>query len=215
MAKYRPVMVLPNALDGSRYPALAYTGTALKPKLVWLRSFHHIYNPHMAIEVLSLLRGDFPDAELTMIGPDDGDGSFESTRQLANKLGVTGAVHFSGAIPKSDVPAWLTRSTVFLNTTNIDNSPVSVLEAMACGLLVVSTNVGGVPDLIEDEQNGLLVPAGDSRAMAARVRNLLERADWAHQLSFNARHTAAGHDWGQVLPQWEELFHLVAMSPQQ
>jgi L-malate glycosyltransferase len=214
LAQYRPALVVPNALDLSNYPRreLPVGGT---PKLVWLRSFHSIYNPGMAVHTLALLRRTFPDAELAMIGPDDGDGSLERTRQIAKELDISEFVHFTGPVPKSEVPRYLAQANIFLNTTNIDNAPVSVLEALACGLLVVSTNVGGVPDLIEEERNGLLVPADDAEAMAVRVRDVLENADLAYRLSTNARQTAARHDWGQVLPRWEELFHRVAMSPRQ
>ena len=73
-------------------------------------------------------------------------------------LGVSERVEFAGGVAKADVPAALSRGDIFLNTTNVDNTPVSVLEAQAAGLAVVSTNVGGLPFLLEDGKNALLVP---------------------------------------------------------
>ena len=100
----------------------------------------------------------------------------------------------------------MNQGDVFINTTNIDNTPVSLLEAMACGLCVVSTNVGGLPYLIEDGVDALLVPPDDSQAMAAAVRRILTEPGLAARLSSNARKKIERFDRSVILPQWEELF---------
>ena len=74
---------------------------------------------------------------------------------------------------------------------------------MACGLCVVSTNVGGLPDLLEDQGNALLVPPGDSRAMASAVRRVLLDPALAARLSRAARRKVQGFDWSVVMPKWE------------
>ena len=102
---------------------------------------------------------------------------------------------FPGRVPKAEVPQWLDRGDVFLNTTNVDNTPVSVIEAMACGLPVVSTAVGGVPYLIEHGKDGLLVPPSDARAMADAVRRLLKDPDLAEALARAARLKVEAWDW--------------------
>jgi glycosyltransferase involved in cell wall biosynthesis len=99
----------------------------------------------------------------------------------------------------------MSRGDIFLNTTNVDNTPISVLEAMACGLCVVSTNVGGIPYLLEHEHDALLVPPDDPAAVATAVRRLLTEPDLAEQLSRNARQKAEKFDWSIILPQWEAL----------
>jgi len=104
----------------------------------------------------------------------------------------------------------MAKGDIFLNTTNVDNAPVTVLEAMASGLCVVSTNVGGIPYMLEDEQDALLVPPDDAEAMAAAVRRVLTEPRLAESLSRNARHKAERSDWAVVLPQWETLLAAVA-----
>jgi glycosyltransferase involved in cell wall biosynthesis len=208
MHSYAPhVELLPNPLDVAAYPFRLRT--TVRPRLVWLRAFHEIYNPSLAPRVLAALAADYPDAHLTMTGPDKGDGSLERARETAERLGVADRVTFSGPVPKRDVPARLDEGDIFLNTSNVDNTPVSVLEAMACGLCVVSTNVGGIPHLLDDGRDALLVPRDDAAAAAAAIRRLLVSPLFAERLSFNSRARALGFDWSVVLPQWGELLSAV------
>ena len=178
---------------------------SVQPKLVWLRAFHEIYNPSLAPKVVNLLKDSFPDTTFLMIGPDKGDGSFQKVKDSASFLGVIDRFNFPGIIPKHQVPQWLAKGNIFINTTNVDNTPVSVLEAMACGLPVVSTDVGGIPYLLENDHDALLVPPCDPVAMAKAVARILTEPGLADKLSRNARRTAENYDWSVVLPQWEKL----------
>jgi glycosyltransferase involved in cell wall biosynthesis len=200
--------LLPNALQIDNYEFRPRQHP--RPHLVWLRAFHSIYQPELAVEVVSRLVGGFPEIALTMAGPDKRDGSRSRTEALAEQLGIGSRVALPGRVPKAEVPACLNRGDVFLNTTTVDNAPVSVLEAMACGLCVVSTNVGGIPYLLEDQRDALLVPAGDAEAMAAAVRRLLTEPGLAERLSRGARDKAEQFAWSVVLPQWEELLMGIA-----
>lgn len=204
MSRYRSdLRIIPNAIDVARYPYRLRARPA--PRLVWLRAFHAIYRPTDAPRVLARLAPDFPEARLTMIGPDKGDGSLDATRRAAFELGVADRLEIVPGVPKAEVPARLSRADVFLNTTGVDNVPVSVLEALACGLCVVTTDAGGIPDLVRDGQTALLAPADDPAALAAAVRRVLSEPDLASRMSANARRDAEGFDWSNVLPMWDAL----------
>jgi glycosyltransferase involved in cell wall biosynthesis len=112
-------------------------------------------------------------------------------------------------IPKRRVPELLERADIFINTTNIDNTPVSVLEAMACGLCVVSTEVGGIPYLLDHALDALLVLPHAPDAMADAVKRILTEPGLAGRLSGNARCKTEQFDWSVILPQWEALFQEV------
>lgn len=209
MHRYREdIIVLPNQLNLTNYAFSVREHPA--PKLIWLRALHDIYNPSLAIRVVSLLMQNFPGVLLSMIGPDKGDGSLESARQLALKLGIADKVSFVGSVPKNSVAHWLNQGDIFLNTTRVDNMPVTVLEAMACGLCVVSTNVGGIPYLLEDERDALLVPDDDHLAMTTAVQRLVTEDGLAKRLSENARRKAEQFSWSNILPKWEKLLMEVA-----
>lgn len=205
MRAYRDDLhLLPNPIDAGAYP---FRPRAVpRPHLVWLRSFHRIYNPELAPAVVARLAADYPDVRLSMIGPDKGDGSLERTQCAAEALGVADRVVMPGGVAKRTVAAWLNTGDIFLNTTDVDNTPISVLEAMACGPCVVSTSVGGIPYLLNHEHDALLVSPGDASAMASAVRRLLEEPGLAGRLSRNARGRIESFDWSAILPRWDTLF---------
>jgi glycosyltransferase involved in cell wall biosynthesis len=198
--------LIPNGLDIPSYPFRLRA--APRPKLMWLRAFHRIYDPVMAVRTLDALA--LPEAALCMIGPDKGDGSLQETRAAVERLNLGARVEFAGAAPKSQIGGRLHPGDIFLNTSTVDNTPVSVLEAMACGACVVSTRVGGIPYLVADGEDGLLVEPGNAEAMAAAVRRILNDGALAASLSANARRKAERCDWSRVVPQWNALLYSVA-----
>lgn len=209
MLAYRSdVLLLPNPIDVTKYRFTARSGS--RPRLIWLRAFHKTYNPSLAPAVLALLVADNPDVSLTMIGPDKGDGSLQQTIDAAARLGVSNRLRIVKGVPKERVGEALSEAEIFLNTTNVDNTPVSLVEAMATGLCVVSTNVGGIPDLVDDGRDGILVPPADPSAMASGVRRILADSGFATRLSHNARRKAELWDWSVLLPTWERLLRETA-----
>ena len=152
MQFYHPeIKVIPNPIEISNYPFRLRNNP--QPIFIWLRAFHHIYNPELAIHVFANLSKIYPKSKMMMVGPDKGDGSLEAAQNVASKLGVKSRIEFTGAVSKSEVPSIINLADIFLNTTNIDNTPVSVIEAMACGSCIVSTNVGGLPYLLENKKD--------------------------------------------------------------
>lgn len=208
MSRYGDVRtIIPNPIEVSDYPYRPRERA--RPRLVWLRTFNSRYNPTLAPRVLAELRATRPvgatePLHLTMYGADQHDGSLHATHATARELGVQDMLSVPGSVAKTEVPARLAEGDIFLNTTNVDNTPISVIEAMACGLCVVSTDVGGMPYIVTDGVDGLLVPPDDPVAMAAAVRRVLDDPALAHKLSVNARRRAESFDWGVVLPRWRQ-----------
>jgi glycosyltransferase involved in cell wall biosynthesis len=200
----REIEVVPNSVAIANYPFRSRT--TLRPSLVWIRAFHETYAPALAVRVLQRLAENHQDASLLMVGPDKGDGSLRALREQVAASGLEDRVRFVGPVHKADVPRWLNKGDIFLNTSRVDSFSVTVLEAMACGLGVVSTNVGGVPFLIEDEASGLLVPPDDEYAMTEAVRRLLDSPELTSRLSAEARRRAERFDRAAVFARWQEIF---------
>lgn len=202
------IHLLSNPIEIKLYPFRQRSNPV--PRLVWLRAFHNIYNPQIVPSIMTELRKIFPGIVLTMIGPDKGDGALHETQKRIEAFDLQQSIKIVKGIPKSHVPRMLELGDIFINTANIDNTPVSVIEAMASGLCVVSTNVGGITYLLEDQVDSLLVPADDVDAMVVAVKRILTEPDLAERLSSNARRKAEQFDWSVVLPLWEKLFSEVA-----
>ena len=174
----------------------------VKPKLLWVRSFSKIYNPSMAVELLRLLKIDFPDAELCMVGPDK-DGTLAEVKKLASGYDLN--IRFTGKITKEEWRELSCSYDIFINTTHLDNVPISVLESMALGLPVVSTDVGGIPYMLENGRTGVLVPDNGTEAMNEAVTQLLNDPVKAASISMAARKEAEKYSWNTVMVEWDEL----------
>lgn len=201
-AGYSHVTHIPNSIELDKYKYKSRT--KISPKLLWVRSFHEIYNPILALEVVALLKVKYPDISLCMIGPDK-DGSLEKCKAYASKNNLD--VTFTGGLPKQEWLALAAKYDVFINTTNFDNTPVSVIEAMALGLPVVSTNVGGIPYLITHNKNGLLVSKNDAEAMADQIECLLIEPALCKEITSEALEVVKTYDWKNVKAQWIALLN--------
>ena len=191
---------IPNTIDLTQYPFIERT--TIKPNLLWVRSFASIYNPLMALQVLQELQKKYPEATLTMVGPKKDD-SFDSC--IAFAKAHTLPVTFTGKLSKMEWVALGKEHDVFINTTDFDNTPISVIEGMALGLPVVSTNVGGIPFLIDDTVDGLLTPTKEVIPFANRIADLLETPSLVNKLSKNGREKAESFDWDQVKILWKDV----------
>lgn len=200
----KDILVVPNGIEISKY--LNKIRYSPEPRLIWLRAFHEIYNPTLAPKIVSRLKQEGIEVQLKMIGPDRGDGSLGAVKREIAALNLDQVIEIIPGVEKTAVPDALSSGEIYINTTNIDNTPVSVIEAMACGLCIVSTNVGGISYLIDDGVDGLLVSPDDKVAMAEAIKKILNEPGLAMKLSENARKKAEQFDWGKIMPIWEEIF---------
>jgi len=203
---YYETVYIPNSIPIAEIPFKLRT--LIGPKLLWVRAFDKIYNPAMAVKVLALLKETHKNASLCMVGPDK-DGSLGEAKSLAKQLDVTESVTFTGVLKQSQWHQLSEKFDIFINTTNTDNMPVSVIEAMALGLPIISTDAGGIPYLIENGVNGLLIPVKDERKMAETIITLIKNPEKAMELSVNAREKAENFDENRVRTQWHKLLENV------
>ncbi|WP_158844225.1 glycosyltransferase family 4 protein [Algibacter sp. L1A34] len=170
--------------------------------LLWVRSFSKIYNPSLAIKILKALKDENIEVKLCMIGPEK-DGSLEASKLLAEKLKIE--VEFTGRLSKQEWHKKAEDYNVFINTTTIDNAPVSVIEAMALGLPVISTNVGGMPFLIKNNKEGILVESNNTKAFLSAIKEIAFNPVKANEISNEARKKVEDYDWEKVKLQWRNL----------
>jgi L-malate glycosyltransferase len=194
------VICIPNSINISDY--IYKERQSFAPNLIWVRAFSEIYNPKMAIDVLKELKKKYLDATLTMVGPDK-DGSLNNIKNYANQHNLK--VNFTGKLSKNEWTDLAQRHDLFINTTHFDNTPVSVLEAMALGLPVISTNVGGLPYLITNQKNGYLVSDNNVIEMVSQIDEIIENPLQTMKVIMAAKSKVNQMDWKVIESQWLNL----------
>lgn len=171
----------------------------IMPTLLYVRAFDKIYNPLMAIDVLLELKKSYPQTKLCMVGPDR-DGTLVKVKKAVKKFSLEESVEFTGLLKQKEWHKKSENFDIFLNTTNVDNTPVSVIEAMALGIPVVSTNVGGIPFLLEDGVDALLVEKGNVKQMSNALKKLI-KGEYL-DISKKARLKVESFAWSSVRSKW-------------
>jgi len=199
----KEVGFLPNGIDLSVYPYCFRN--QISPKMVWVRALKALYRPWDGVHAFSKIFAEFPEATIEFVGPDSGDGSAEKVMEAAKKLGVFSAVTLAGSVPHEKIPEVLDKADIFLNTTTAESFGVSVMEAAACGLCIVTTDAGELPYIWENEKDAIVVPVGDVEGMAEGIRRFLNDPALSSRVSMKAREKAERYDWEHVLPEWKKL----------
>ncbi|HEX6736742.1 MAG TPA: glycosyltransferase family 4 protein [Vicinamibacteria bacterium] len=196
-----PSRVIPNVVDLDRFRWRERPAGRLR--LLSTRSLERHYGGHHTLDAFALVRARWPEATLTLAGC----GSQESAlRARARALGLDGAVRFLGRVEPADMPALCDGSDVFVNSSLVDNQPVSILEAFAAGLPVVTTPTGAIREMVRHRQTGLLVPPSDPAAMAAAVGELLAEPELGRRLARAAHEEVAAYTWPRVRAAWAEVY---------
>jgi len=190
--------VVKNIVDGTRF---AYRERKpLRPRLLCTRTLEPDYQVHVVMDAFARIKARRPDATLVIAG----SGSEEARlRRMAEGLsGVT----FLGRVRPERVSELCASADVFLNASIVDNQPLSLLEAFASGLPVVTTATGGIAAMARDGECGMVVPPADGAAMAASVLELLDDHELTGRLCRSAREVASAHSWSGVREQWREVY---------
>ncbi len=162
---------------------------AVQPRFIVNRNHESLYRVADVISAFALIQTRHPDAQMIVAG----HGSLsEQLRHQATALGLR-HVRFTGPVRPEDMDGLYGESEIFLNGSAIDNVPLSILEAFAAGLPVVSTDAGGIPSLVHEGHTGLLVTVGDASGLADSACRLLDCPELALQLSDNARAEVLEH----------------------
>jgi len=190
------VRVVPNGVDyarfqGGRSRELVRQELGLPPNLPvvgLVARLEHWGKGHKELfEALTLIQEQHP-AQALIVG---GGRRLSEMQQLAGTLGLSEKVHFLG--DRRDVPDLLAAMDVFVLPSHSEGVSLALLEAMAAGLPVIVSRVGGLPEVVRHEENGLLIPVGDAPALAQSLTRVLENPAWAQSLGDNARQDIQTH----------------------
>ena len=201
--------VVPNVINLERFghaEGRATPSGGRAPSVLVARHLEPIYDNQTALRAFALLAARYPAAQLVIAGSGP---EADMLAALAHHLGIAQAVRFTGRIDNSAMAALYREADIMLNPSLVDNMPNSVLEALAGGVAVVSTDVGGVPYLVEHRRSALLVPPQNPQAMADAMLLLLGEPDLKERLRQAGLQLADQYTWAQVRPRLLQVYRSV------
>lgn len=192
--------VIPNVIDTAKF-RFRRRGS-IKPALVSLRNLEDMYRVENTIKAYALIKHRFPTASLTIAGYGKEE---ERLKRLVCDMNLEDVV-FAGRVEQDDLPQLHERADIFVNSSVIDNQPVSILEAFASGLSVVSTPTGDIASMVRHNDTGYVVPVNDPPAMAAAIERLLTNPNQAVEMACRARQWLDAFTWEAVGPKWSAIY---------
>jgi glycosyltransferase involved in cell wall biosynthesis len=175
----------------------------LRPIFLSNRNFEALYNVGCVLRAFALVQQRFAEARITVAG----DGSQRAAlEELARSLNLRNT-EFIGRVAPAKIHETYDAADIYLNGSNIDNMPGSIIESFAAGLPVVTTEAGGIPYIVTDGETGLLVPCNDHEAMASCAIRLLEDEALAAKIAHQAHEECRKYNWDAVRSEWVGLYH--------
>lgn len=205
-------LVVPNIIDLARFRSAPVPSQTAVNRLHLLvaRNLEAIYDNAGALRAFALVLEARPEARLTIAGSGPLRAELEA---LAAELGVAHAVRFSGRVEHAQMAALYRQAGILLNPSLVDNMPNCLLEALASGVPIVSTNVGGVSFMVEAERTALLVPPADPRALADAVLRLAAEPALADRLIQNGLDQVQQYCWPSVKPVLSQVYRDALAAP--
>jgi glycosyltransferase involved in cell wall biosynthesis len=198
--------VVPNVIDAGQFTYRSRS--PLRPRLICPRGFDTYYRVDLVVRAFRVIKDEFSDATLCLPGKGPLEGEI---RDLVRELNLTD-VEFPGAVSRDKIGSYYDQADIFINSSYLDNMPVSILEAYAAGTPVVSTAPEGIRYIVEQERTGLLCEPGDWRKLAENTLRLLRDPALARRLAENGAEESKRYLWPAMRSQWLEIYRSMMTS---
>ncbi len=193
------VPVVYNGVDCRRYDLPKIKSD--KIRFVTVGNIYYVKNYSFLVDCFAEVAREIENVSLTIVGDGVLRGKIE---ELSRRLGVADKVRVTGVV--SDVENYLADADIYVASSKFEGLPISMLEAMSAGLPVISTNVGGVPDIIKTGENGILVASGDREGYVKALRELITDAEKRSEYSRRAKIFSAKYDETVTIAGYQALY---------
>lgn len=198
-----PVFVVKNGIDDSVFRLAPSPVIPPRPSLITVSRLERKNGLRDLFRAFSLLPASADSLTLTVVG----DGSEEpALRTAARTLGISDRVTFAGGVPHADVPRYLHGAEVFVRPSLSEGFGNVFLEAMACGIPVIGTHAGAIPEIVVHERNGLLCEAGNPRSIADAIIRMLGDSALRKRCAEAGILTAAQYSWEGIAARYGAIF---------
>lgn len=206
----RDIFVIPNGVNMDRFSRLSREESRSKLNikgsdiiLLFVGGLRSIKGVRYLVESMSIIKQESGNVRLLIIG--DGK-ERQDLEKLATKLNLNECIHFVRQVPNEVIPEYMISSDLFILPSLSEGFPVTVLEAMAAGLPIVITRVGGMPEIVREGENGFLVEPKNPGHIAEKVRLLLEDNELRWRISENNRKKAEQYSWERIARNIQEVY---------
>ena len=196
-------VIIANIIDLQRFIASSKAINVSSPHIIVTRNLEPIYDIPTSLRAFAIVKQNYPNARLSIAGSGP---LLAELKNFARELGIEKQVSFVGRLDNENIASLYHSADIFLNSSLTDNMPISVLEALACAVPVVTSNVGGIPYLVENEKSALLVSAGDHYAMAEAIKRLLSDPVLVSVLTTRGIEKARQFSWENIRKQWLTIY---------
>ena len=195
-----PYIIIPNIieLDDARFRVRL----PIRPRFVCIRAHEELYNIPCILRAFQQVQRQMPEATLMLVG---GGSLHEELKRQVERMGILN-VMFTGRVDNSIIMQYLDQADIMLSSPKVDNMPVSLIEAMNAGLLVISSRVGGVPYMIEDGKKGLLFESDNDSELAEKMLWAIRHQDDARSMIASARESVKQYQWDNVKDQLYSVY---------
>lgn len=200
----RDISVVPNGISPEKFNIKSGEKKKGNSKtIIFVGRLHPVKGVSYLIEAMAIVHREMTDAKLILVG----DGVERSKlEELAEKLDLNSCIQFMGQVQQEIVPTMLQQADLFALPSLSESFGIVNLEAMAASLPIVATNVGGIPDIIEEGVNGYLVNAKRPSEIADRILMLLRNDKLREEISANNREKANLFAWDNVAGKVENIY---------
>lgn len=209
----RTINVIPNGIDLERFVDLQRNEVRdklqIKPEeklLIFVGGFRPVKGIRYLITALKMLQQQGQPVKLVLVGRGRGE---KDLRRYVQQLDLVNSVIFTGQIPNENIPQFMAAADVFVLPSLSEGLPNVVLEAMASGLPIIATKVGGLPEIIEEGRNGFLVEPKNPKQIVEKILSIFGNDELRNSISANNREKIKEYSWDSVVDRLEKVYQEV------
>lgn len=199
------IIVLPNGIDIELFKKGAQNLNPSNDKktILFVGTLHNVKGVIYLIDAIKIVSQTMSEVSLLIVG--DGKDR-EELKRIVDRLNLNRYIQFVGKVPNERIPEYMARSDIFVLPSLSEGLPVVVLEAMASGLPIIATNVGGLPDIIKNGENGFLVKPKNSKEIAEKILVVLKNDELKKKMSNNNKQKANEYSWEKIVKKLEGIY---------